>query len=71
MKKITVISENGELVGIWIHPQSIAEGDPVSEPAAGPAQTLHHIEVEDPESYIERKAVPELTRMVKERLRLK
>ncbi len=71
MSKITVISENGELVGTWIPPKSTPHGAPVSTPHPGPGQMLHHIEVDDPESFIERKAVHELTRIVKERLQLK
>jgi hypothetical protein len=71
MSKITVISQKGKLVGTWIPPQSGGSGGLVSMPVTGSGQTLHEIEVEDPESYVRRKALPELHRMVKQRLRLK
>jgi hypothetical protein len=71
MSKITVISQKGKLVGTWIPPQSAASGGLASTPVAGSDQTLHEIEVEAPESYVRRKALPELHGMVKQRLRLK
>jgi len=71
MAKITIISARGKLVGTWIPPRITVAGIPVSTPVAGPGQTLHEIEVEDPESYVQRKALPELHQMVKKSLRLK
>jgi len=71
MAKITVISQKGKLVGTWIPPQSTVAGAPVSKPVAGLGHELHEIEIEDPESYVRRKALPELHQMVKRSLRLK
>ena len=71
MAKITVISQEGKLVGSWIPPQSTVAGGSVSTPATGPGQTIHEIDVEDLESYVQRKALPELHRTIKERLGLK
>jgi hypothetical protein len=71
MAKITVISQEGKLVGSWIPPQSTAAGGPVSTPAAGPGQAIHEMDVEDLDSYVQRKAFPELHRALKERLVLK
>jgi len=71
MSKITVISQKGRLVGTWIPPQSPIPGVPVSAPVAGPNQTLHEVDIEDPESFVRRKALPELHRLVRERLGLK
>lgn len=71
MSKITVISQNGKLVGTWIPPQRTLSGVPVSAPVAGADQTLHEIEIDDPESFVRRKALPELHRLVRQRLGLK
>jgi hypothetical protein len=70
MSKITVISQNGRLVGTWIPPQSPVSTGPVSAPVAGPGQTAHEIDIDDPESFVRRKALPELHRLVKQRLQL-
>jgi hypothetical protein len=71
MSKITVISQKGRLVGTWIPPLSTISGVPVSTPIAGTGQTLHEIEIEDPESFVRRKALPELHDLVRRRLGLK
>jgi hypothetical protein len=70
MATITVISHKGKLVGSWIPPRDAVVGGAVSTPVAGHGQELHYIEIEEPESYARRKALPELHQMIKERLRL-
>lgn len=71
MSKITILSQNGRLVGTWIPPQSPISGVAVSVPVAGPNQTLHELDIEDPESFVRRKALPELHELIKQRLGLK
>jgi hypothetical protein len=70
MSKVTVISQEGKLVGTWIPPQSTVSGGPVSTPVAGHGQTIHEIEIDDPESFVCRKALRELHQIVKQRLQL-
>jgi hypothetical protein len=70
MSKIVVISQRGRLVGTWIPPQSAVSEGAVSTPVAGPDQTLHEVDIEDPESFVRRKALPELHRLVRQRLGL-
>ncbi|MGF6973182.1 hypothetical protein QFZ94_001609 [Paraburkholderia sp. JPY465] len=71
MSKISVISQKGRLVGTWIPPHNARSGVPISVPVAGPDQTLHEIDIEDPESFVRRKALPELHKLVRQRLGLK
>jgi len=71
MAKLIVFTEERELVATWIPPDSTVEAGAVTVPVAGPRQTRHEIEVENLQSYLQRKAFSELHRTVKERLQLK
>jgi hypothetical protein len=70
MSKIAVISQQGRLVGTWIPPQGAISGVAVSTPVAGPGQSLHEIDIDDPLSFVRRKALPELHKLVRQRLGL-
>jgi len=71
MSKVTVVSENGKLVGTWIPPQQApAPGAPVAKLVPRPGQQLHEIEVENPEQYHTRAKSEDLVKLVKSQLKL-
>jgi hypothetical protein len=72
IKRVIVISERGVLVGTQI-PLQEADNAPATKAGllAGPNQTMHEIDIEDPEQYHKTRKLDELHRIVKERLKLK
>jgi hypothetical protein len=72
IKRLIVISERGVLVGTQI-PLQEAGNPPTTKASlfAGPNQTMHEIDIEDPEQYHKARKLDELHRIVKERLKLK
>jgi hypothetical protein len=72
MKRVIVISERGVLVGTQI-PLQEADNAPATKAGllAGPNQTMHEMDIEDPEQYHKTRKLDELHRIVKERLKLK
>lgn len=72
MKRLTVISQRGKLVGAWLPPSGTAESNaPRVTLVAGPGQRMHEIEVEDPEGYAQRRAIPDLHKLIRKKLKLK
>jgi hypothetical protein len=70
--KINVISARGKLVGTFI-PQPMQPSDPKTPtctPIAGRGQKLHVLEIDNAESYKERRS-DELHKIVKKKLKLK
>jgi hypothetical protein len=70
--KLIVISRGGKLVGTYL------PGPPPAEPnapratlVAGPGQRLHEIDIENPESFHQRRAIPELHKLIRKQLKLK
>jgi hypothetical protein len=72
IKRVIVISERGVLVGTQIPVQETGKV-PAAKAGliAGPNQTMHEIDIEDPEQYHKTRKLDELHRIVKERLKLK
>lgn len=71
-KKLIIISQRGKLVGAWLPPSRPAESNaPEVTLVAGPGQRLHQIEVENPEGYAQRHAIPELHKLIRKKLKLK
>ncbi|RPH68137.1 MAG: hypothetical protein EHM78_19875 [Myxococcaceae bacterium] len=61
--KITVISQRGKLVGVWLPPPEASDSNaPVCRPVGGPGQKLHDLEVGD--------VAVELAKLVKKKLKL-
>jgi hypothetical protein len=71
-KRMIVISQRGKLVGTYLPANPPAEPNaPRATVVAGPGQRLHEIEIENPEGFHSRRAIPELHRLVKKKLKLK
>jgi hypothetical protein len=72
MSKVIVVSEKGKLVGTSIPLQQPPQpGAPVTRLVAGPGQDLHEVEFQDAELFQRRSKSEDLTKIVKERLKLK
>jgi hypothetical protein len=71
MSKITVISQHGKLVGVWVPPPGAPDPSaPVARPVGGPGLTVHDLEVGDVAVYHDRSKATELEKLVKEKLKL-
>jgi hypothetical protein len=72
IKRVIVISERGVLVGTQIPVQETGKA-PAAKAGllAGPNQTMHEMDIEDPEQYHKTRKLDELHRIVKEHLKLK
>jgi hypothetical protein len=66
--KITVISQRGKLVGVWLPPPEVPPNAPVCRPVGGPGQKLHDLEVAD--VALDPSKATELAMLVKKKLRL-
>ena len=72
MSKITVISQAGRLVGVWLPPLGAADPNaPVSRPMAGKGQKVHELEVGDVATYHDRSKGAELEKLLLKKLKLK
>jgi hypothetical protein len=67
--KVTAISRHGRLIATHITPSE--PGRPQARLVAGPGQRAHVLEIEDAETYHQRRAAAELHEIVKRRLELK
>jgi hypothetical protein len=71
MSKITVISQRGKLVGVWLPPPGASDPNaPVSRPVGGPGQKVHDLEVGDVAAYHDRSKATELAKLVRKKLKL-
>lgn len=71
MSKITVISQRGKLVGVWLPPVGAAEPNaPVARPMAGKGQKVHELEVGDVAAYHDLAKRAELEKLVVKKLKL-
>ncbi len=71
MSKITVLSQRGKLVGIWLPPAGAADPNaPVSRPMAGKGQKLHELDVGDVTAYHDPSKGLELQKIVLKKLKL-
>ena len=71
-QKMIVISQRGKLVGTYLAAKPPAEPNaPRGTVVAGPGQRLHEIEIEDAEGFHKRRAVPELHKLIRKKLKLK
>ncbi|RPH65934.1 MAG: hypothetical protein EHM78_24495 [Myxococcaceae bacterium] len=67
--KVTVISQRGKLVGVWLPPAEAADPNaPICRPVGGPGQKLHDLEVA--EVAVDRSRATELAKLVKKKLKL-
>lgn len=70
--KLIVISRGGKLVGTHLPAPPTRELNAYrANVVAGPGQRLHEIEIENPESFHQRGAIPELHKLIRKKLRLK
>jgi hypothetical protein len=71
VSKITVISQRGKLVGVWLPPPEVSDPQtPVSRPLAGSGQKVRDLEVGDLAMYRDASKAIELTKLVKKKLKL-
>lgn len=71
MSKVTVISQRGKLVGVWLPPPGVSDPHtPISRPVAASGQKVHDLEVGDLGIYRDGSKAIELTKLVKEKLKL-
>jgi hypothetical protein len=67
--RVTVISQRGKLVGVWLRPPEAADPQaPVCRPVGGPGQKVHDLEVADVADDPSKAA--ELAQLVKKKLKL-
>jgi hypothetical protein len=66
--KVTVISQRGKLVGVWLPPKEASPNAPLCRPVGGPGQKLHDLEVA--EVAVDRSRATELAKLVKKKLKL-
>jgi hypothetical protein len=67
--KVTVISQRGKLVGVWLPPSEASDpSEPVCRPVGGPGQKLHDLEVGD--VAVDPSKAAELSKLVKKKLKL-